>query len=398
MAKRVHTLHLYTTYEIKQPNNSSEAEYEKFITHTVIDIKLIRDNLTLQSNTFRHAVRLSIAALCGYIVSIFLPVGHGYWILLTIIVILKPAYSLSKQRNYQRLMGTIAGALFGLIILYFIKDNNVLLALMLFLMVITYSLFRTNYLVSIFFMTPYIMLLFHLLFGANTKNILVDRVTDTAIGSVIAFFANIFLIPAWEKDQIKNYMARALEANILYFKNIAAAFTGTTIGTTEYKLKRKNAFISLANLSDAFSRMLQEPKNKQANAKLIYQFVTLNHMLTSHIATLSYYTEPLAKKYSSEEFHPVVNNLLQRFEQAESILLNKSVTTIVTDERNNFLDKKVNGLMEKRKIELQQGLTETDTRRTLSELKSIADQFNFIAKISIDIKKVCGQLASNETS
>jgi uncharacterized membrane protein (TIGR01666 family) len=396
IAVRVHTLHLYTMHEIKQSkSNPSEAEYEKFITHTVIDVKLIFDNFSLQSNTFRHALRVSVAVLCGYIVSLFLQVGHGYWILLTIIVILKPAYSLSKKRNYERLIGTIAGALFGLVILYFIHDNNVLFGIMLLLMVVTYSLFRTNYLVSIFFMTPYILLMFHLLFSANTKMILVDRITDTAIGSVIAFIANLFLVPAWERSQIKNYMAKALEANILYFKNIAAAFTGTANIVTEYKLKRKNAFVSLANLSDAFARMLQEPKNKQVNAKLIYQFVTLNHMLTSHIATLSYYTEPLATKYNSEDFNPIIASSLKRFEQAELILMDKPAITI-TEERNNALDQKVNALLEKRKAELREGLIETETKRTLSEFKSIADQFNFISKISVDMEKVCGQMVKGE--
>jgi uncharacterized membrane protein (TIGR01666 family) len=393
---RVHTLHLYTTYSVKHSkNNPSEVEYEKFITHTVIDSKLIRDNLSLKSNTFRHAIRVSVATLFGYIISKFLPIGHSYWILLTIIVILKPAYSLTKKRNYDRLLGTIAGALFGLIILFFIQDKNTLFALMLLLMIITYSLFRTNYLVSVFFMTPYIMLLFHLLFGINTKNILIDRVTDTAIGSAIAFLANFFLIPAWEKDQIKNYMTQALEANINYFKNISGAFTGMVSAATEYKVRRKNAFVSLANLSDAFSRMLQEPKNKQTNAKSIYQFVTLNHMLTSHIATLSYYIEPLALKYNSPDFVPIVNNSLQELEQAKSILINDTVKNVSSnEERNNNLDKRVNELMEKRKTELQQGLTETETKKTLSEFKSIADQFNFISKISFDIKKVSEQLAT----
>jgi uncharacterized membrane protein (TIGR01666 family) len=394
---RVHTLHLYTTYKVKHSkNNPSEIEYEKFITHTVIDSKLLKDNLSLKSNTFRHAVRVSIATIFGYIISKFLPVGHSYWILLTIVVILKPAYSLTKKRNFDRLLGTVGGAIFGLIILYFIKDNNTLFVLMIILMIITYSLFRTNYLVSVMFMTPYIILLFHLLFSGNTRMILTDRITDTAIGSAIAFFANFLLVPTWEKGQIKNYMVQALEANINYLKNVSQAFIGMAVSSTEYKIARKDAFVSLANLSDAFSRMLSEPKNKQVNARLVFQFVTLNHMLTSHTATLAYYTEPLAKKYSSPEFAGIINNSLQQFEQAKSILVNQTVESISTnEERVNLIDKKVNDLMEKRRIELQQGLNETETRKTLSEIKSIANQFNFIAKISIDVKKISEQFVAS---
>jgi hypothetical protein len=120
-------------------------------------------------------------------------------------------------------------------------------------------------------------------------------------------------------------------------------------------------------------------------------------MLTSHIATLSYYTESLATKYNSEDFNPIVNSSLQHFEQAELILMDKPAITI-TEERNNALDQKVNALLEKRKAELREGLIETETKKTLSEFKSIADQFNFISKISVDIEKICGLLVNSEGS
>ena len=87
--------------------------------------------------------------MIGFIIAAFLPIGHSYWILLTIIVILKPAYSLTRKRNYERLLGTIIGALIGFGILYFIRDNNVLFAIMLLLMIGTYSLIRTNYMFSV---------------------------------------------------------------------------------------------------------------------------------------------------------------------------------------------------------------------------------------------------------
>jgi uncharacterized membrane protein YccC len=50
-----------------------------------------------------------------------LPFGRGYWILLTVIIILKPGYSLSKQRNIQRLIGTLVGVAIGWSILVLCK-------------------------------------------------------------------------------------------------------------------------------------------------------------------------------------------------------------------------------------------------------------------------------------
>ena len=120
---------------------------------------------------------------------------------------------------------------------------------------------------SIIFMTPYILLLFHLLNSGNFQTILQDRVIDTMIGSGIAFLANFLLLPAWEHEQVKNYMAETIISNKTYFADISAAFIGKPVSITQYKLSRKNAFVALANLSDAFSRMLSEPKNKQKNGK-----------------------------------------------------------------------------------------------------------------------------------
>ncbi len=43
--------------------------------------------------------------------------------------------------------------------------------------------------------------------------------------------------------------------------------------------------------------------------------------------------------------------------------------------------------MQQRKAELDQGITESDTRKQLSKLKPIVDQFNFIDKVAADLGK-----------
>ncbi|QEC69057.1 hypothetical protein FRZ67_17710 [Panacibacter ginsenosidivorans] len=394
IAGRIHTLHLYTTYDRQLTKNMTRsADYDKFVTHQRVDLKLLKDNLSPESNNFRHAVRISTATLVGFIISMLFPVGHSYWILLTIIVILKPAYSLTRKRNYERLIGTICGAAIGLGILYFIKDNNILFPIMLLLMVGTYSLLRTHYMISVIFMTPYILLLFHLLSNINFETIIIDRVTDTAIGSAIAFFANLILLPAWEHEQINNYMSEAVKSNKNYFADIAVAFIGKPVTITTYKVSRKNAFVALANLSDAFTRMLAEPESKQKNIKPLHQFVVLNHMLTSHIATLSYYVKPLSEKYASSDFTPLISNTVGKLEDAVKIINEiPAENTVVDTVPQNAVQQRVENLLEKRRTELQQGITESETKKILSEIKPVADQFNFIANIATDIRKISLQL------
>src|SRR5580698_9954880 len=53
---RLHALHQFTTYDRKLSRNfSTDLNYEHFVSHQRMDRELLFDNLTLQSNYFRHA-------------------------------------------------------------------------------------------------------------------------------------------------------------------------------------------------------------------------------------------------------------------------------------------------------------------------------------------------------
>lgn len=399
LTARIHVLQLYTTKDRKLlQKKKASLEYEKFVTpHEDVTFSLLKDNLSFKSNIFRHSLRVSIATLAGYIISRFLPLGHGYWILLTIIVILKPAYSLSKQRGYQRVLGTIGGAVIGLAILVLVKNNTALFIIMLVLMMGTYSFLRTQYLVSVLFMTPYILLLFHLLYQGKLETVLTDRVIDTAIGSVIAFLANLFLVPVWEHDQITTYVTRAIEDNARYFSLVARAFiTGQPANTHDFKLARKNAFVALANLSDAFSRMLSEPKRKQKNSREVHQLVVLNHTFTSYTATLSSYIYPLAQKHASPDFTIPMETTLAHLEAARAVLNKEPIASpAITGKPQLVLEQRLRDLMEQRRGEIRRGELDTSTRQTLKEFKPVADLFNFILRAAADIKKISVTLSGS---
>ena len=280
---------MYSYYNLKQlsgQNIRSQEDLAKFVSHQDFDLKILRENLTYGSSIFRHSVRVALMCLIGYLVSKLFPFGHhSYWILLTILVILKPAYSLTKQRNFERLIGTLAGGIAGAFILIFVKDQTALFIFLLIFMVASYSFQRLNYIVSVLFMTPYILILFSFL-GENNLNIAQERIIDTFIGSFIALVASYFILPNWEYNQLKNFMREVLVANYNYLLKVADELTGKPLDVTAYKLARKDVYVSSANLASAFQRMLSEPKSKQQNNKEIHKFVVLNHMLSSYTATL----------------------------------------------------------------------------------------------------------------
>lgn len=307
-------------YSMRQALNDDShienIEFTKFAPSQSYEPALFRNNFSLGSSVFRHSLRMALVSLFGFVVAKIFSYGHhSYWVLLTILVILKPGFSLTRQRNYQRLIGTIIGALIGVMILYFIDNHTILLILMVFLMLGAYSFLRVNYIVMVILMTPYILILFDFL-GVGKLNIIEERVFDTLIGSVIAFAASYLVFPSWESSQLHKNIADLLKANIAYLKLLNGLLQAKPLHINDYKLVRKDVYVSSANLSAAFQRMLSEPKSKQKHKEEIHQFVVLNHILSSNIAPLTSQLMTQPAKVHQPENISIATASLQNLENA----------------------------------------------------------------------------------
>ncbi len=276
--------------------------------------RVFLDNLSLPSSSFRHAVRVSLACLAGFIIiKIFAYGNYSYWILLTIAFILKPAFSLTRERNVQRIVGTVAGAVIGVIVLYYIENKTALFIVMVLLMTGTYSFMRINYLLMVICITPYVFILFTFL-GVPFQQVAKERILDTVIGCAIAFLASYILFPKWEREDLKTYMQKMVDANAAYLQKIIEALSGKVVSMLEYKLARRDVYLHSANLSALFQRMLSEPKSKQQSETKVQQFVVLNHILFSNFATV-------ATTLLSREVKVYPEELLQLAKKVERKLL-----------------------------------------------------------------------------
>lgn len=306
------------TYFIKdiKPKKRASIDHSQFVGHQALDPQIMINNLTFNSNVFKYAIRVSAACIIGFIIAKLIAYGHhSYWILLTVAFILKPAFSLTKQRNVERIIGTLAGGAIGALILIFIHNTTVLFCFMVLCMLGTYSFMRIKYLIMVICTTPFIMILFSFL-GVGFVKLFEERIIDTLIGCAVAFSASYFLFPSWEKEQIKTYMQQMLKANAIYFSKVVEALMGNNVSQLDYKLARKEVYVSSANLSAAFQRMLSEPKSKQVSEKRIHQFVVLNYILFSNVATAVTALLNGEKKIHSEELIQIARHILRKMNES----------------------------------------------------------------------------------
>src|SRR5690606_6645862 len=269
-------------------SKTEEADLTKFLSHQDFDWKTLKSNLSLRSSVFRYSIRLAVSCLIGYLLIIWLPIGeHSYWILVTILVIQRPDFALSKKRNYERVIGSVIGGLAGAFILYGIQNDVIRFIILIIFMVLGFSFNRVKYMISVIFMTALTLMLFSLTAETDNIDLTKQRVLYTILGSGIAFLGSYFILPVWESSQIKELMSNTLKANLKYFTTIIARLTSDRFPSTAHKLARKDVLIETANLGSAFQKMIDEPRSKQKNLPYINEFVVLNHILSSYLASLS---------------------------------------------------------------------------------------------------------------
>ena len=296
-----------------------DTDLEKFLTPQYYPWRTLTENLSFSSTIFRHSLRLTIALLVGFIIGKILPFHNVYWILLTIIVIMRPGYGLTKQRSFHRILGTVLGGLIAFGILFFVKDNIIISILSILCLLLGFSFTQTNYKVSATFVTMYVVFIYGIV-TPNIGDLVQFRILDTIVGAGLAFLANHFLWPSWEFLNMPMHLEKSINANQNYLKEISIFYNKKGTVSTSYRLARKNAFIEIGNLMASFQRMAQEPKSKQKQLPKVYKLTVLNHSLLSSLASLGTYIQSHKTTSASEAFNVVVDTVIRNLDEAIALL------------------------------------------------------------------------------
>lgn len=382
---------------------SSGLDLTKFLPkEEPLNWKVFKANFSLKSTHFRHAVRVTTAMLVGYALAkmSFHNLGHSYWVLITIIAIMRPAYSITKSRNLLRLYGTFVGAVLGSFIIYFIHNPAVLLILLFVSMALCFATLRTKYFWAVLFMTIYVFIAFNFLSPGNFGSILKDRIFDTLIAGGVTFLVSYFVLPVWEHSQNRTLMKNSLYNSKLYFDEVMQMLIKKSHNDELYRVLRRNAIIALANLSDNFQRMLSDPKNQQQKLEDIHQFVTTSHLLTAYIASLSQYAKA-PKSYPEIDLATWKTKICAEITKTQTIL-DLSIYDEQLNEHSQIQPEDyVNTLIQKRKQEID----ESDLRESknikegtrLTELKNIQEILNLIYNVTREQRKIALNLRKDYT-
>ncbi|NYT23186.1 FUSC family protein [Alcaligenaceae bacterium] len=292
---------------------------DRFLSRRKWRIGMLTSNLRLDSPHFRYAVRVMVAAAAGmtlatvigqWLTRFVVPgwVIHDYWVLLTILVIMKPGFALTRQRNGWRLTGTLIGCVLMLVILDRFEDQHTLFGLLLLTGVLWYALLQVHFMLAAAANTVFVLLTFHFLSPQETFAI-GERVVDTLLASGIALLCSYYVLPWWESNYMGSLASALRRANLRFLRSglryaeltrqLRAAGRGGDAAAEpparnlaavqhdaelQWRVDRKNMHIAFGNFAGAFYRMMAEPVKRQRNVKALNALMTQHHTLASHVS------------------------------------------------------------------------------------------------------------------
>tara|TARA_R110001583_G_scaffold36536_6_gene120332 strand:- start:116666 stop:118996 length:2331 start_codon:yes stop_codon:yes gene_type:complete len=362
----------------------------RFVISQDYNYRLLVRNLSLRSNIFRHSLRLAVTLMIGFALGNIFSFQNPYWILLTIIVIMRPNYGLTKTRSKDRIIGTLIGGAIATGLVYLIQDAYVYGALALFSLVIALSMVQRNYKASATFITLSIIFIYAIL-QPDVLLVIQYRVLDTVIGAGLSYLGILWLWPSWGFLEIKKDIAKSVDANRHYLSHIKDFYNRKGKVPTSYKLTRKNAFVETSNLSTAFQRMTQEPHSKQKNLNKIYELVELNHNFLSSLASLSTYIQHQSTTDASEKFNAVISKIDENLSRVlQSLNSDKSIDEKLELEDVTSFENQLPKL-ESKSMNLNEH-ENTEMKRHRQEEQLVREQLRWLFSLSSNMLKVTSNL------
>ena len=378
---------IFENYYNKEAGVRDESTYRKFVSYQNYSWRRLKDHISLKSTFFRHALRLSVVVIIGYLIGIIFPLNNAYWIILTIFIIMRPGFGITKERSLNRAYGTIIGGVVSFAAIYLLPYPSLYLYIAIICMPIAFGLIQENYMYASVFITITAIFIFALI-NPDIYTLIYDRLLDTVIGVVLSFSSNYLLLPTWEHNSYKEAITKSIEANIGYLIEVKEIFNTEEGITTAYKVSRKEAVLALSNLNTTFQRMLQEPNFMQYKNPAVYGIIVIQQSFLATVASLGIRLNSKRITFPKAVFNEAIDNLIQ-LQQHSLLLLSKKDTTI-----SNHYKTAIDHLSASVKEITTNANEEKTAPISMRETQFYWEQFNYLFGLSKNLEQAAKQISS----
>jgi len=294
-------------------------------------VNRIRLQLTPTSLLFRHALRMTIALVCGYAVLHAIHPEQGYWVLLTTVFVCQPNYGATRIKLVQRISGTLLGLIAGWALFDLFPSQPIQALFAVVAGVVFFATRSTRYTLATAAITLMVLFCFNQV--GDGYGLIWPRLFDTLLGSLIAAAAVFLILPDWQGRRFNQVVANTLSCNSDYLRQIMRQYDSGKRDDLAYRLARRNAHNADAALSTTLSNMLLEPGHFRKDAETGFRFLILSHTLLNYLSGLGAHRESLPDDASDALLERAAQQLATSLDDLASALAqNKPVAIYSEDE------------------------------------------------------------------
>jgi uncharacterized membrane protein YccC len=243
-------------------------------------LAILTASLTPQSAAFRHAVRTAACLAVAVWIGRALGLSHGYWIPMTVAIVLRADYGATFSFGLLRVAGTVIGLLLTTALLHLLPADAWAWLGVMAVLCVAYRYFGpVHYGVAVAALTGMVVLLLALA-GEPAEPTMLSRLIATVIGSAMALAA-YGIWPTREREQIRPALTRLLEAYAAYVASL-----GSRTRNDERRDPRLAVRVARANAEAAQARLLAEPATPAALAELVQSLLANSNRLARTAMTL----------------------------------------------------------------------------------------------------------------
>ena len=223
-----------------------------------ISARLLQE-LRPTSAVFRHAVRAALATAVAFAAARGLGLSHEMWVIVSVVVILRPSLGGTLRFGRDRVLGTIAGALAGIMVVLLTGASGPA-----FVLVLVLSFFATMFLHVVHYLGFVTLLSFTVVLGLGMVfpegwKLGLERIVDTMLGALIGFGAAFFIWPARAAGTVNPAISTTLKDFGALFHTLADSYLSGNIQPHVIISARRKTYDGLQRCRNVFAEASAEP-------------------------------------------------------------------------------------------------------------------------------------------
>ncbi|MGA2649773.1 MAG: FUSC family protein [Terracidiphilus sp.] len=250
----------------------------------------LRASFTPESLAMRHAARVALVCGLDVIIILLLHINHGYWLLMTSLIVLQPHVSGTMRRSMERVGGTVAGGILAAVLAATLHSQMATAAVLFPLALLALAVLPVSYAAFAFFLTPTFVLAW-LPYSGDWQLALI-RTGNTVAGAVISLLAMLFLFPSYERDRAPQFLRASISADRRYLAQLAESWKNPILGrsrsTRLLANARRAAGLAHNDTEESLERLLAESwPRRRPFAQFVAAFVTYLRRFAQSVTTLT---------------------------------------------------------------------------------------------------------------